>query len=82
MPARRNIRINDKFNEVDIELKLDSPTIPGNRCAGIRLHFGSETSPAINIGGPGEVTIESAEEFVEAVRAAIFLAKSQIEVQT
>jgi len=71
------ITVNTKHKEIELQTTLDGAIINNNRSAVIYVSFEAHNSEQtmINIGGPGEVTIESAERFLDALKTAISLAK-------
>ena len=76
------ITVTAKHGETEFRLRLDGALLADNRSACIIVGNGNPIGKkTINIGGPGDVTIESAKEFLAALTAAIYLAENGISVR-
>lgn len=79
---KTEITVTAKHGETEFRLHLDGALLSDNRSACIIVGNGNPTGKTtLNIGGPGDVTIESAKEFLAALTAAIYLAENGISVR-
>lgn len=80
--TKTEITVTAKHGETEFRLQLDSALLANNRSACIIVNNAcSNGKNTVNIGGPGDVTIESAKEFLAALTAAIYLAENGISVR-
>lgn len=74
------VSVNAESGETEFRVTLDGALVKDNRTAVIATFRTDKGKPMLNIGGPGEVTVASAKEYLRSLRAAIYLAKTGVAV--